>query len=93
MKKKNSKFTVGEKIRLLKIYNLVRGDKMKKTMLAKAIILLILSIQCFGKGSNNSNNGDKDCYVPKGEIHCVTDLNTPEGQQKLKEFSKMKSIY
>lgn len=66
---------------------------MKKIMLANTIILLMLSIQCFGKGSNNSNNGDKDCYVPKGEIHCVTDLNTPEGQQKLKEFSRVKGIY
>ena len=66
---------------------------MKKIILVKGIILLMLSIQCLGKGSNKSSNNNEDCYIPKGELHCVTDLSTPEGQQKLKEFSNVKNKY
>lgn len=66
---------------------------MKKIILVKGIILLMLSIQCLGKGSNKSSNNNEDCYIPKGELHCVTDLSTPQGQQKLKEFSNVKNKY
>ena len=66
---------------------------MKKKFLMKTMILMMFTIQCFGESSNNSKNFKEDCYIPKGELTCVTNLNTSEGQQKLKEVMSDKDKY
>ena len=41
--------------------------------------------------SNAATNSKKGCYIPKGELTCVTDITTETGKKKLNEMKKQKS--
>ena len=58
----------------------------------KKINLIILLIS-FGIViiSNVATNSKKGCYIPKGELTCVTDITTETGKKKLNEMKKQKS--
>ena len=58
----------------------------------KKINLIILLIS-FGIiiNSNAATNSKKGCYIPKGELTCVTDITTETGKKKLNEMKKQKS--
>lgn len=58
--------------------------KMKKKLLMLLVILSTMSI-LEGKANNK-----KDCYIPKGELGCVTDMSTPEGMKKAMEIGTRK---
>lgn len=58
--------------------------KMKKKLLMLLVILSTMSI-LEGKANNK-----KDCYIPKGELGCVTDMSTPEGMKKAMEMGTRK---
>ena len=58
--------------------------KMKKKLL---ILLLILGTMSILEGKANNK---KDCYIPKGELGCVTDMSTPEGMKKAMEIGTRK---
>ena len=58
--------------------------KMKKKLLMLLVILSTMSI-LEGKANNK-----KDCYIPKGELGCVTDMSTPEGMKKAMEIRTRK---
>ena len=58
--------------------------KMKKKLL---ILLLILGTMSTLEGKANNK---KDCYIPKGELGCVTDMSTPEGMKKAMEIGTRK---
>jgi len=58
--------------------------KMKKKLLMLLVILSTMSI-LEGKANNK-----KDCYIPKGELTCVTDLSTEEGIKKAMEMETRK---
>ena len=58
--------------------------KMKKKLL---ILLLILGTMSILEGKANNK---KDCYIPKGELGCVTDMSTPEGMKKAMEMGTRK---
>ena len=57
---------------------------MKKKLL---ISLLILGTMSTLEGKTNNK---KDCYIPKGELGCVTDMSTPEGMKKATEMGTKK---
>ena len=57
---------------------------MKKKLLMLLVILSTMSI-LEGKANNK-----KDCYIPKGELGCVTDMSTPEGMKKAMEIGTRK---
>mgnify|MGYP000852207784 CR=1 FL=1 len=57
---------------------------MKKKLLMLLVILSTISI-LEGKANNK-----KDCYIPKGELTCVTDLSTEEGIKKAIETGAKK---
>ena len=57
---------------------------MKKKLL---ISLLILGTMSTLEGKTNNK---KDCYIPKGELGCVTDMSTPEGMKKAAEMGTKK---
>ena len=57
---------------------------MKKKLLMLLVILSTMSI-LEGKANNK-----KDCYIPKGELGCVTDMSTPEGMKKAMEIRTRK---
>ena len=57
---------------------------MKKKLL---ILLLILGTMSTLEGKTNNK---KDCYIPKGELGCVTDMSTPEGMKKAMEIGTRK---
>ena len=69
-----------------KIYFETRKEviKMKKKLLMLLVILSTMSI-LEGKANNK-----KDCYIPKGELGCVTDMSTPEGMKKAMEIGTRK---
>lgn len=69
-----------------KIYFETRKEviKMKKKLLMLLVILSTMSI-LEGKANNK-----KDCYIPKGELGCVTDMSTPEGMKKAMEIRTRK---
>ena len=58
--------------------------KMKKKLLMLLVILSTMSI-LEGKANNK-----KDCYIPKGELGCVTDMSTQEGMKKAMEIGTRK---
>lgn len=58
--------------------------KMKKKLLMLLVILSTMSI-LEGKANNK-----KDCYIPKGELGCVTDMSTTEGMKKAMEIRTRK---
>ena len=58
--------------------------KMKKKLL---ILLLILGTMSTLEGKTDNK---KDCYIPKGELGCVTDMSTPEGMKKAMEIRTRK---
>jgi len=58
--------------------------KMKKKLLMLLVILSTMSI-LEGKANNK-----KDCYIPKGELGCVTDMSTLEGMKKAMEIRTRK---
>jgi len=64
--------------------NRKEGIKMKKKLLMLLVILSTMSI-LEGKANNK-----KDCYIPKGELGCVTDMSTPEGMKKAMEMGTRK---
>ena len=57
---------------------------MKKKLLILLVLLGIINI--LEAGSNKK----KDCYIPKGELTCVTDLSTEEGIKKAMEMETRK---
>ena len=57
---------------------------MKKKLL---ILLLILGTMSTLEGKTDNK---KDCYIPKGELGCVTDMSTPEGMKKAMEIGTRK---
>ena len=57
---------------------------MKKKLLILLVLLGIINI--LEAGSNKK----KDCYIPKGELTCVTDLSTEEGIKKAMEMGTRK---
>ena len=57
---------------------------MKKKLWMLLVILSTVSI-LEAKSSNK-----KDCYIPKGELGCVTDMSTPEGVKKAMEIGTRK---
>ena len=59
---------------------------MKKKLLMLLVILSTISI-LEGKANNK-----KDCYIPKGELTCVTDLSTEEGIKKAIETGAKKDV-
>ena len=62
--------------------------KMKKKLL---MLLVILSTMSTLEGKTNNK---KDCYIPKGELGCVTDMSTPEGMKKATEMgTKKREVY
>ena len=61
---------------------------MKKKLL---ILLLILGTMSTLEGKTDNK---KDCYIPKGELGCVTDMSTPEGMKKAAEMgTKKREVY
>ena len=61
---------------------------MKKKLL---ILLLILGTMSTLEGKTDNK---KDCYIPKGELGCVTDMSTPEGMEKAAEMgTKKREVY
>ena len=63
-------------LKLLYFFNKKEGIEMKK-------INLIIWLVNFGIViiSNAATNSKKGCYIPKGELTCVTDITTETGKK------------
>ena len=66
-----------------------KGVKMRKNNLFKVLILgAMFGMTVFLNGAaktTNKKEKQEDCYIPKGELTCVTDINTVKGSIKLAE--------